>query len=845
MNWFDWHDEYFLQLLLGGLYRHAVWGSIVLVAVFLLLPVHRRFVQALQGVILFASLILLTFYGALSEAPLLGWVMLGCTLLSLLRASLWTAQCFNRSGAAQAQSGFRLLLHARLGRWLIRDYFRADPRSAYWLDWTRTRYRLAVKRTAEDRRGLLAEAFERPIMGTWFWHGVVFPGLEVLMSLYRFLPYYWKREIAGTAFPDPYALSLLQAEIEATEQAMYEAFAGDSFITYLERAVDPEVLAAYQLQAGYYGRKRCRLSEAKIEADLFNEHFEAQDKRLEAGAIAYFELWRFRRTYSSLWRDLLREQSDATSRSESEKNKKDSTPGDDNWSSGQSLLLEGLESLEDEDITDPHSGSTGDPQPSSHSHNLSEQDDADDVLSGFEDDDASAAAVATETDSSDGQFAPLDDGPADRQSTAKPAKNSNGRTAESHHTADTMPGGGLAVAQAESDSLATHKLDQTDESELAPSEELPADLSREESMRETDLDDSELFTEFDRAPDQPDLALQDAQNHDLKLASELLETYLGLDPADDFADAVRRTERLLDKPRLLPAAVRLLAIYCLRNDFDGPRIQAMRIEVLARLRHRFRGIPANDPNLTRTRALFYDMYFDILSEWGAYGTLRELFDNRNPQTPHQWQLLGDALAHTALQIRESSSLRNDRLREAASAYFRARTRSFWTQRYAGLLLETESALETMKLFTNYPVETQPISQNSSEGDQRVARVAAAASPTATGKSTSKTPSKQPVASAPGVPQAEASVPPKTRKLKTWKLHLLEPVEKSRDYTLQEFNGIPGLPLQLDERNGALVLKLTGDVRKVKVNNAALAVNSKRLSIGDRITIQKYLFEVRR
>lgn len=762
MNFVNWHNDHFLQILLNQIYQNSLLASLLWIAIFFLLPSHRKVVQVLHALLVCISLALLCLYGTFTEAPFLGWVILGCLLITGLRLSLWAGECLGSNEDKTTSKKARPRLPARLSNWFIRDYFRADPRGVYWIDWQRARYGVGIERLPAQRRELLTDSFEKAIIGSTFWQKIIFPILDGLIRLHAWLPKFWKKKIQETAIPDRFTRSVLKKEIENAEKAMYGAFAGDSFGAYLERAVDPEVLDAEQKKAGLYARKRCRLSEAKIESDLFDTPHEPLNQDHEAAAVACFELWRFRKAYAPLWCNGSIETSAYSSHRESTSSgAEEESASSDAWLSEELLEIDEIDPLLEQKAQDVES----------------EQESAvDDVMSGF------------------GEEMPVESDGSSVEGIIK-----------SHGTEDEPQESVQEEANVNEEGL-------PNESEVT-------------SNQDAFLPDSMLEQTYEEL------------TGDLIQASRFLEQYIDIKATGDFATDVRIVERLLDKPKLLQAAVRLLSIYCLRNDYSGKGVESGKIGVLTRLRSRFRDIPANDKRLVSVRAVFYDMYIDILSERGSYGTLRELFSHRTPQTPHQWHLLGDALAHTALQISDSSSLRNDRLREAASAYFRAQTKSFWTQRYAGLLLETDSALETMKLFNRFPVDIELKSPPAGTPTQTEKNQVGAQEKTR----------KQQLVTAP-VDAAPKSVAVVTKpKVKTAKrnfsLKLLKPAKKSRIYTVGEFNDIKGMPIQMKASKNSLRVTVTGDGIQVKVNQKALVSNLQKLSVGDLIEIKQFLFEV--
>lgn len=745
MTWTELHDLYFLNILLNGIYRHPVFSSCVWSAVHVMLPLHRLSVKLFYGALAMPGLLLILQYGAFRQVPLLAWTILLCILLSALRMVPWTYPSLMNAPKSKSRTRRTLAIPARVGVWLIRDYFKADHRAIYWLDWIRIRHRQPVDRFSHERQQLLAPTFELPRWRQSFWQKIIFPLIDSLIAVHRYLPRFWKCDPTESRFPDPLTYSILLEEILTSEQAMHEAFAADSFEAYLDRAVNPEVLAASQRKAGQFGLKYCNLNEARIEANLLLIRPENRCQTIEQSAADYFSLWRFRKTYSQLWDWCLpRKSLELASEETSSANDIEHLPNSSiSWFSAESAL--NFEEYDDEADSPKMS------------EDLSE---SQGVMVGFEEDDAT-----------------------DSQST----HNTEGATIEPFsETSDEL----------ENSKGFPHQ-EGTVESELA----------------------------------------RQAMNLDLIRICSLLEGELDVQATGDFLTDVAAVERQLHKPRLLPVAVRLLATYCLRCDQTGTGVDSEKNRLLTRLRERFRGVPAEDRPLNQARAMFYDLYFDILEERQAYGALRELFSQRTPQSPHQWYLLGNALALTALQLKENSSLKEDRLRDAAAAFFRAQTRAFWTQRYAGLILETRSALETMKLFTRFPVET------TFQGKSIVVF------PASVGVNRSKSlsqrdSSRPPLSHVAPLPNEETPRPnsPQSQSI-PWAIELVEPKEKAKRLALDQFNNISGIPIRIVEESKRLWLMPIGNVRKVSLNGSALSEKAQSLKSGDEIRIQRYLFKV--
>jgi len=191
---------------------------------------------------------------------------------------------------------------------------------------------------------------------------------------------------------------------------------------------------------------------------------------------------------------------------------------------------------------------------------------------------------------------------------------------------------------------------------------------------------------------------------DLQTGCALLEAYLGTSATDHFRADVDRWERLLDRPSFRLPGMMLLMLHCLRTDQAGKNVDHIKLEIRARLRSRFRGVPAKDARGKKERQTFESLYVDLLFDRGEYASVRSLFSEREEQSPYQWKLLADATAALAMQLTGQEELRDMLQHEAISYYFRSRHAGLWTLRTAGPLLGVETTRELLDQFDRHRVK---------------------------------------------------------------------------------------------------------------------------------------------
>lgn len=291
------HDEWLLRFVQEWLYAGSPFTAVVFGLLLLGLPTHRRVGAAVTAAAAVAALVCLVGYAALSEAPVLGWVMVAGLVYRAAQLVRWLAP-----GGPPARV-------SRLVRWtrprtgwftaVLRDYFRADPRGVYWFDTARAARGLPVRRTPAERWAALNPDPDLPEWRCRLWHGIVFGLAEARIALLRKLPRYWHRPHESLDLDEPSVRLVLEGELTRSRQMMIRCQAGADFKEFCTRSPDEHRRQAER--AGRHGRVHCLLREARAEYIAFREPWPAGDAGLIEAAAVWLDTWRTRREFDTLW----------------------------------------------------------------------------------------------------------------------------------------------------------------------------------------------------------------------------------------------------------------------------------------------------------------------------------------------------------------------------------------------------------------------------------------------------------------------------------------------------------------------------------------------------------------
>lgn len=640
------HDEVLLHFVQTDYFGRPWLGGAVVLSLLLLAPVHRRAARIVMALASLWVLITVGFYDAFRQVPVLASVTVLALVASWSRWIQWSVP----EQASSGKAGFGLWtgLHPR-GSWLdglIRDYFRADPRGVYWLDLARVRRGRTPKRSAQERREAATNGFELSSRRSKLWQRVIFPLVEVRIWIWQRLPRYWLHEHEGLGLQETHVQNILQTEIAQATALAHEHEAGKSFLDYCQTTFSSaEHLRSLEL-AGCYAQKVCWLTEAWIESRLFDDVWVKGDERLCELADRSLELWRFRRLNERLWAHEVAASTQAIQAQKSSTAREVGGLADAARSGKRGSANQTGKSVDvsDEDELDIHLESD------QESENVDEESFSDDT--------------ATEMEGNT-----IDDPVVEEQPRELAAK---GR----------FFSGWKSLIKRRQKSPAADLAESTENELLGNAGEIPAHEQQREKLSSLEAD----------------------RCRDLQLACALLEAFLDFKPQPSFGATVAASQRLFERPAHWAAATRLQMLYCLRPDFSGDHQERVKVETIGRLTRWVNSLAGSDDLVRSVCQTFFDLLMDWHSVRGGYTQIRELFAEREPRTPRQWEILGLAEAHMASQVRDRASFREKLVEAATAKLFQARVRGFWTQRYAGLLLGTNSSAETIQVLNENPVE---------------------------------------------------------------------------------------------------------------------------------------------
>ncbi|MCY2987385.1 MAG: hypothetical protein NTY19_05905 [Planctomycetota bacterium] len=739
MNLIELHDRFFLWLLQEVVYAHE-GGSITVCFLALLgLPAHRVSARVIRWLCLLAGSICLVRYNAFQETPRLAWVLVAVAAYLFLRWVLWRLP---GRVAGRKLVGWTARWRPRTAwtNWLVRDYFRADPRGIYWLDLARAVRGLPLSRTAVQRR---TGAFADDHLPAWrkrCWQ-VIFPLVEARIQLFCRLPSYWLRppclnDASRDRRPrleldEPEMRGLLEEELQAARRLMLQCWAGHDFEDYLQWDAIKRQEAARQ--AALWGRKNVQHREALAEYLTFRTPWQAKEGGLFQVAWRVYGIWRHRRQYDFLWfpdRLLaagLSQQDLAPTRP--------AQPADAEGSSQEAAGAEPAPGQPDGAavgaIGDGPWSAEGELEPASAGLE-------------FQTVDTPADAAPQEPDFSTG-FMGVDteeSGPA--PSGDRDPVESTGKMRTTPVVHESSPGvpGVSAGEYAPEKTLAVHRVpdsdadlfgatSQTEEISAAASagpesapaageirthESVPAGTTAASRVPDSDADLFRAMSRKEEVAEAADVADTDAPSAshlsdrdlarlgDLQWASRLLEAFLGVKSTGEFARDAASLAVFLNQPTRLTAAVMLLMLYALRRDYAGRGVDRQKVDLILQLGDHLEQLPAEGPS-HEARQVFRSMLTDWRLERRDYSQLVERLTEYGQLTQYEWQVLADAETALARELASQEEL-SDMLRyDAIGHYFLAGHSAMWTLEYARTLLHQITTIEEYReLLRANPVE---------------------------------------------------------------------------------------------------------------------------------------------
>ena len=688
----QFHDIQFLQFLQQGYYAWPLLSGAVVVFLLIGLPAHRRVAQVIAAITSIWCLLLIILYGHFVEAP---W--LACTSSAAMAWAWFRQTSLTGRLRERGRTPTRISLPLRFVERIIRDYFRADPRGVYWLDLARTARGWDAERSPVERRASLRACFELPGWRAILWHCLILPAVGWRIRVWPWLPSFWHLPHDGVSLGEAHIDAILEEEIQAAETCMFEWESGQSFDDYVDRVLRDKHTEALRL-AGCFGRKRCLLTEALAESRAINPKKTARDDTLLETVSLYYELWRFRWAHDRLWSVRAEVGSDVDVSDAAQRLADSSGSAESPSEESFAPVLADVEPGGDGFLV-----SDADPTPPGHSEEKE---------------------PSWRTDSEFGEFEELDEFAPDELDGAEDSEtvdleDDDDRTEEDltvHDEAgmDTFIERGRAASEEEPglSEQGDVPLEQepilSDEEPTSPGEDATSTDDEIDISRDDDIAFSAVEDDSDDDEDVDPVAMLDPamreRLRDLTKASELVDSYLGVEPTGEFSQDIRHLEELRHRPVNWMPTTWLLMLLCFRDDCGRGRQDRLKNATMSRLRSWAKSLASGDRTARMVKRKVQELLVDWYAMRNGYTQIRELFANSPPQTAWQWELLGNANAHIARHMRDRGGLRDDMLREATIAFFRARVFGFWTQRYAGLLLGTSTAEETIRVLQTHPVE---------------------------------------------------------------------------------------------------------------------------------------------
>ena len=678
MEWFvHIHDEWILWFIQKVFFEYQVLWIAVMLVVLVCLPTHRLSARGVGWFGVAWALVCLFVYGALVEAPWLGWFLVILLVYRFARWLFWSTP----ASTATKRNPRRPNRSTIPGAWttaMVRDYLRADPRAVYWLDLARAVRGLPITRTGKDRRASLTPNAELPDWRHTVWQ-FIFRFVELRIWVYRRLPRYWHRPHTRLDLGEDHLRQQLEHETERAHQNMMRSWTGNTFTEYSNRS--PRTRKHEQERAARFGRASCLLSEALAEYYTFREPWQPGEKLLVDAAMLTRLTWRRRCRHDILWHRDSESVGASTDREAAEPEVTEPDTHDD--------------LLPDEappEVVTPASGSAvvvsldekGDGERSSPEDEIS-------VAAREPDDEAHEPVEPDETEE------------------LREARQLERRDEPDEPTNDQTPPREKDLVEERFAALNELLRPPPDPDESAASMEEP-DIMSDDQLFDVvvPIDADETDREMTTNSSLREVRLSPCQWErlaNLRTASSMLEAYLDLEPTGKFADDVDQAERLLTHPKRRMAAGMLLMLYCLRSDYAGPGVDALLVELLARLDEQLFNRDAQRRQSVAERRLLLSMQIDLMFQRREYSRVVEFFSRYDDLGRYECQMLANAEASVAAHLAGQDELRDMLRYDAIGHYFRAGFRGIWTIEYARTLIDQLSGPEELlDLFREHPVD---------------------------------------------------------------------------------------------------------------------------------------------
>lgn len=276
----QFYDNVVLYTIFVGYFgRIWLWVPAVL-AVILLLPLHRRSANVLFLCLLGWHLMCMLLWDMYRHVPLAAWTI---SAMVLLRGALLL---------------WYLVPHGWFSEAILRQYLRFDPACGYLLDLARARRGLPVQRTPADRRLLLPrDGFSQSVWNKAM--GAFARFCDRAIPLLPHLPAYWLIVQRSVNLDQPHVWAAMEDESAKAEKAFREAYLDvslEEFRQFTSQEKMDRDLAARRNQ-----RRLVHLTEAMAEYCFFLPSNAKGSKHASVAFRLRAKAWRLRRRHDRLW----------------------------------------------------------------------------------------------------------------------------------------------------------------------------------------------------------------------------------------------------------------------------------------------------------------------------------------------------------------------------------------------------------------------------------------------------------------------------------------------------------------------------------------------------------------
>ena len=435
----------------------------------------------------------------------------------------------------------------------------------------------------------------------------------------------------------------LSSRPKRARRSMSTHWAGSTVDDYVGRSMT--AMAEAYRAAGECGFRCCRLREALVEFDTFNDECIPGSPALIGAAPLCIDTWRLRKRFDWLWH---------------KKHQFLSTEQE----------IPGLADTHSEDSFQENETNQAEP--------------------------ASLDLDNAEEQLESGEFLGMRESPDD-----EPATSNSGSTemSESRMTATVIE---------EDDEDDAQEEDLSSEHDLSTEHELAArnghDQATAWNLQESDIAEGESGSTHSLSGGDCSIS-QQQRDADLVGASTLLEAFLNRTPEGEFVESIAAVKNDFAVPARHGAGVFLILTYLLRwrpTQKEEVRRRAVCLDndIVQHLNMASRAKSIDQQLLRELRQLYFDVLYDREDFTHVIGHLKR----SRQRTPYESQILADAECGLLRQVHQQAEL-SDVLRfDAIGHYFEAQDPSLWThERVADMFEEFASFPDMQRLFDNETV----------------------------------------------------------------------------------------------------------------------------------------------